>query len=151
MIKLCLAAFHDGLESFKNYLSGLIDCKEFQAAKLLEIMDSFREPLYAHLISEPKSLLALSRFSSPEKPIDLLKLAIDTGKKSVTLDFVMNTLPVFLLNMESVEFEDGMWQSFPPIAKPVKWVMTSVVPLWQRQQWRFTSCSSDGRRKRLAV
>lgn len=114
-------------------------------------MDSFSQPLYTHLVSEPRSLLALSRFSTREKPIDIAKMALEAGKKSITLGFVLNTLPVYLLNMESVAFEEGMWQNFPPVSKPVKWVMTRAIPLWQWQQWRFASCGSDGRMKHLVA
>ena len=114
-------------------------------------MDSFSQALYTHLVSEPRALLALSRFATPENSFDIAKMALEAGKSSVTFGFVMNTLPVYLLNMESVEFEDGMWETFPPVSKPVKWVMTRIIPLWQRQQWRFASCSSDGRRKHLVM
>jgi hypothetical protein len=121
------------------------------ATKLLEIMDSFSTPMHAHLTSEPQSLLALSRFSTPEKPIDLAAIALAQGKKSVTFDFTLNVMPCFLLNMENVEFEEGRWQSFPPVPAPVKWIMVSVIPLPRRRWWRFTSCGTDGKRKRLAV
>jgi hypothetical protein len=122
---------------------------EFQPVRFLEIMDSFSEPLYSHLKSEPQALLALSRFSTPENQFDLTKIAVETGKKSVTLDFALNVLPIFLLNMESVEFEGGMWQNHPDIPGPVRWIMKNVLPLWQRRLWRFMSCTSDGKRKHL--
>ena len=115
-------------------------------------MDSFSESLYSHLQSEPQSLLSLSRFNTPERPIDLVEMALKAGKKSVTASFVFNILPVFLLNMETVEFEGGRWFNvFPPVNKVVKYVLTKVVPLWQRRRWRFASCSADGKIKRLAV
>lgn len=115
-------------------------------------MDSFSEPLYQHLASEPRSLLALSRFSTPEKPIDLVKLALEAGKKSVTVDFDFNVLPVFLLNMETVEFEGGMWHNiFPPVSKVAKRVLAKAVPLWQRRRWRFASCNADGKVESLDV
>lgn len=93
-------------------------------------MDSFSEPLYSHLKAEPQALLALSRFTSPERQFDLTKIALETGKKSVTLDFALNVLPIFMLNHESVEFEGGMWQNHPNIPGPVRWVMKNVLPLW---------------------
>lgn len=147
------AAFHSGLETFKTYLSNVTNHElVFQPAKLLEIMDSFSEPLYTHLASEPQSLLALSRFSTPEKPLDLVKMALEAGKKSVTTDFVLNILPVFLLNMEHTEFEGGMWENvFPPVSTPVKFILMRLVPLWQRQRWRFASCDGSGKMKYLAV
>lgn len=115
-------------------------------------MKSFSEPLYSHLQSEPEALLSISKYSTPENPIDLAQMALEAGKKGTTAGFVFNTLPVFLLNMETVEFEDGMWHNvFPPVSGAAKWIMTKGIPLWRRRQWRFVSCTPDGRRKRLAV
>ena len=115
-------------------------------------MDSFSEPLYDHLKAEPQSILALARFNTPQRPIDILKMALEAGKKSVTLSFVFNILPVFLLNMETVEFEGGMWHNvFPPFNPAVKWILTKVATLWQRRRWRFASCTPDGKFKQLAV
>ncbi|MCJ1295865.1 hypothetical protein MMC34_007429 [Xylographa carneopallida] len=144
------AAFHDGLERFKSYL--LEKGADFSYNELIAIMDSFSEPLYTHLKAEPPQILALSRFSTPERPIDIVAMALEAGKKSVTLKFVFNVLPVFLLNMETVDFEGGMWHNvFPPFNAAVKWVLTKAAPLWKRRQWRFASCTADGKVKQLAV
>jgi hemerythrin-like domain-containing protein len=134
------AAFCGGLDDFKTYLTGLkfMD-EEFDSKRLIEIMDSFLEPLYTHLAAEPDALVALSRFSSLERDFDLAKIAREAGKKSVTLDFALNVLPIFLLNMESDEFKGGMWKDFPNVPAPVRFVMKSDFPLWQRKQLRFLS------------
>lgn len=152
-IQRCItAAFHAGLKSFKDYL---VDLKmreaHFDPKRLLEIMDSFSEPLYSHLKAEPQALLALSRFSSPERQFNLEQIARVTGKKSVTLDFALNVMPIFLQNMESVEYEGGTWKEFPNVPGPVRWIMNNVLPLWQRKWWRFMSCNSDGSRKHLVA
>jgi hypothetical protein len=140
------------LKSFRDYLIGLSNPQaDFNPPRLLEIMDSFSEPLYSHLKAEPQALLALSRFSSPERQFDLTKIALEAGKKSVTFEFALNVLPIFLLNHESVEFEGGMWQNHPAVPSFVRWVMKNVLPLWQRQWWRFMSCTSDGRRKHMVA
>jgi len=147
---LSTAAFHDGLERFKSYLleKGL----HFSPMELIAIMDSFSEPLYTHLKAETPAILALSRFNTPQRPIDIVAMALEAGKKSVTVSFVFNVLPVFLLNMETVDFEGGMWHNvFPPFNKMVKWILTKGAPLWQRRRWRFASCSPDGKVKHLAV
>lgn len=147
------AAFHDGLESFKNYLSSLRGQEStFQSAHLLKIMDAFSDPFYKHLASEPDAILALARFSTPEKPIEIAKIALEIGKKQMTLSFAFNVMPVFLLNMETVEFEGGMWHDvFPPVPKPLKYVLYSLIPMWRGKQWRFVSCDASGARKQLAV
>ncbi|KAJ8101291.1 hypothetical protein POJ06DRAFT_251085 [Lipomyces tetrasporus] len=145
------ATFHSGLENFKGYLTSLNSQSDFHPTRLLEIMDSFSEALYTHLADEPQALIALSRFSTPERQFDLTEIARETGKKTVTLDFAMNVLPIFLNNMESVEFEEGMWSHFPDVPMPVRWIMKNVLPLWHWRQWRFMSCTNDGRRKQLVA
>jgi hypothetical protein len=62
-----VAAFHSRLNHFKTYLSSLKSESDFQPTNPLKIMVSFPEPLYAHLTTEPRALMALARFSTPEK------------------------------------------------------------------------------------
>ena len=85
-------------------------------------MDSFSEPLYTHLAAEPEAFLALSRFASPKRQFDLVEIGRETGKKAINLDFALNTLPIFLLNMESVEFEGGMWKNHPAVPAPARFM-----------------------------
>ncbi|RDW60761.1 hypothetical protein BP6252_12144 [Coleophoma cylindrospora] len=146
------AAFHAGLESFKVYLESLQAVeKEFKPRRLLEIMDDFAGPLYAHLESEPKVLLSLSRFVTATNHFDLAAIGRETGKKSVSLDFVVNVMPCFLLNMEGQEFEGGMWRGFPELPGVARWILKVLVPLWHPRRWRFVACDSDGRKKRLVA
>jgi len=152
MCTIFTAAFHAGLKTFKDYFSGLKSREsDFKSTRLLEIMDSFSEPLYTHLVAEPQALLALSRFASPDRKFDIVKIEQEQGKKAVTLDFALNVLPIFLNNMESAEFEDGMWQNHPAVPSWVRWIMKVLIPMWHWRQWRFMSCNSDGSRKRLAA
>jgi hypothetical protein len=146
------AAFHGGMDAFKSYLVGLKGKEDqFSSTRLLEIMDSFSEPLYTHLSEELDAIVNLSRFSTPEKPIDIVAIALKVGKQTVTLDFALNCLPCFMLNMETVEFEDGMWGGFPPINAPVRFILMRVLPLWHRSVWRFASCGGNRARKQLAA
>ncbi len=133
------------MSSLKNPAS------DFKPKRLLEIMDSFSEPLYTHLAAEPLALLALTRFASPENQFDLVKIEQEQGKKAVTLDFALNTLPIFMNNMELVEFEGGMWREHPAVPPAIRWIMKKVIPLWNWRIWRFMSCDSDGRRRRLVA
>ncbi|AEO69665.1 uncharacterized protein THITE_122265 [Thermothielavioides terrestris NRRL 8126] len=143
-------AFQGGLERFRNYLQD--EGAGFSGARLVSIMDEFKEPLYSHLKSEPPAIVALARYSTKDKPIDILGIADAAGKKQVTLKFMLNTLPVFFLNMETVEFEGGMWHGvFPPLKGLARTVMNQAIPMLHSGRWRFASCSADGRAKRLAV
>lgn len=47
---------------------------EFDVSRLLFLMDKIAHPLHIHLASVPQSILALSRFSTSERPIYPLKL-----------------------------------------------------------------------------
>jgi len=142
--------FHGGMEKFKSYL--LNKSHNFNSDELIAIMDSFKEPLWNHLKAEPPAIVALAKYSTPDKPIPVLEIADAAGKKQVSLSFMFNILPVFFLNMETVEFEGGMWHEvFPPLKGLGRTVMNKVVPRWHSGQWRFCSCDADGKVKPLAV
>ncbi|OKL58850.1 hypothetical protein UA08_05841 [Talaromyces atroroseus] len=144
------AAFHDGMERFKNYL--LKEGVNFQGTEIVAIMDSFKDPFYSHLKSEPRAILELSKYNTPETPINITEIAGAAGKKTMTFSFVLNVLPVFLLNMDTLDFEDGMWHEvFPPVKGMVKWIMTKAIPMRHSGRWRFASCSPEGRAKQLEV
>ncbi|PSR97190.1 hypothetical protein BD289DRAFT_459052 [Coniella lustricola] len=143
-------AFSTGLVRFKNYL--LDTGADFDVEELIQILMSFKDPLYEHLKSEPGEIVALARYNTPETPIDILKIADAAGKKVVTIPMLFNCLPVFFLNQESHEFEDGMWLGvWPPLGTVGKAVMNRAIPMWQSSRWRFASCDADGKRKELAV
>jgi len=127
---LCSETFHAGLKALKDYLTSIKNpSSDFTPKRLLEIMDSFSQPLYTHLASEPQAILALSSFESPERQFDLVKIEQEEGKKAITLDFAFNVLPIFMNNMESVEFEGGMWQNHPNVPAPVRWIMKNLIPM----------------------
>src|SRR4051794_17123815 len=86
LLNYLAAAFSEGLDKFRDYLTELTFMEEeLDHKRLLDIMDSFSKPLHAHLAAEPEALLALSRFSTPENPFDIALIARETGKKAVTL------------------------------------------------------------------
>ncbi|KAI0101855.1 hypothetical protein GGR51DRAFT_574469 [Nemania sp. FL0031] len=144
------ATFHGGMERMKAYLQH--EGANFKADELIAILDSFKDALHSHLKSEPPSIVALRQYSTAERPIDILSIADAAGKKQVNLSFVFNILPVFLLNMDTADFEGGMWHDvFPPFKGAVKWVLTKAVPSWHSGRWRFVSCSAEGKVKQLAV
>ncbi|KAJ8114178.1 hypothetical protein ONZ43_g4965 [Nemania bipapillata] len=143
-------AFHGGMERMKAYLQH--EGANFKADELIAILDSFKDALHSHLKAEPPSIVALRQYSTAQRPIDILGIADAAGKKQVNLSFVFNVLPVFLLNMETAEFEGGMWHDvFPPFKGVAKWILTKAVPAWHSGRWRFVSCSAEGKVKQLAV
>lgn len=93
----------------------------FSTTELLTIMDSFKNSLYSHLKAEPDSIVGLGQYKAPQNPIDILVIADAAGKKQVSLRFVFNILPVFLLSMDTADFEEGMWHDVsPPFKGAVK-------------------------------
>lgn len=143
-------AFYSGMGRMKAYLQS--KGQNFSSRELLAIMDSFKDALHSHLKSEPPALVALSKYSTAERPIDILGIAETAGKKQVNLAFLFNTLPVFFLNMETATFEGGMWHEvFPPFKGLARTIMLRLVPMWQSARWRFVSCTHEGQVKSLAV
>lgn len=107
------------MDRFKAYLHKEGD--NFSATELISIMDSFKDALHCHLKSEPPTIVALSKYSTPENPIDILGIADAAGKKQLSLRFVFDILPVFFLNMDTLDFEGGMWHEvFPPLEGLIK-------------------------------
>jgi len=148
-------AIHEGVESLRSYLRSLSSPAALVPSKLLSILDSFSAPLHSHLASEPQTLAGLSRFAPAFEAANttLVEVSLAEGKKAMaSLDFVLNVLPCFMLNMEFEEFEDGYWTGkWPDIKGAGRWALFNVVPMWQSKRWRFASCNAKGRRKRLAV
>jgi hypothetical protein len=146
---------HNGVESIRAYLNSLPSPTSLSPTTLLSILDSFSSPLHSHLTSESLSLAALSRFAPAFEAANttLVEVSLTEGKKAMaSLDFVLNVLPCFMLNMEFEEFEDGYWTGkWPDIKGLGRWAIFNVVPLWHSRRWRFTSCDAQGRRKRVAV
>ncbi|KAI0812198.1 hypothetical protein GGR55DRAFT_688199 [Xylaria sp. FL0064] len=143
------ALFHDGLGRFNKYLRK--EGAAFSASHLIEIMDSFKDPLHSHLQSEPPMIVALAQHSTSQHPIDIARIAESAATKQITVSVLFNILPVFYLNMNPAEFEDGMWQGvFPSWKGPAKMIMSQGIPIWRSNWWRFASCSPEGKMKRLA-
>ncbi|KAI1120197.1 hypothetical protein F5Y10DRAFT_283487 [Nemania abortiva] len=144
------ALFHDGLARFKEYLQN--KGATYDASELIGIMDSFKDPLHKHLSAEPAMIVALAEHSTAEHPIDIETISEKAATKEITISVLFNLMPVFFLNMNPAEFEEGMWDGvFPSFKGPAKVIMTRGVPMWRSRWWRFTSCSPEGRFKRLAV
>ncbi|KAI1350302.1 kinase-like protein [Xylaria sp. FL0043] len=105
------ALFHDGLGRFNEYLRK--EGAAFSASHLIEIMDSFKDPLHSHLQSEPPMIVALAQHSTPQHPIDIARIAESAATKPITVSVLFNMLPVFYLNMNPAEFEDASSDSAP--------------------------------------
>ncbi|OTA85289.1 hypothetical protein M434DRAFT_377155 [Hypoxylon sp. CO27-5] len=121
----------------------LMDTAVHEHAAFHEGMERFKDPLYSHLKAEPPSIVALAKYSTPERPIDILAIADTAAKNSITLSMVFNVLPVFYLNMD-FDFEGGMWEGvFPSFKGTGRWLLTKAIPTWHSRRWSFASYSPD--------
>lgn len=71
-------AFYSGMEELKKYL--LERGADFSSREVVRIMESFQEPLYSHLKAEPGEIVALAKYSTPDKPVDILDIADAAGE-----------------------------------------------------------------------
>lgn len=89
----------------------------------------------------------------PNLGLDLAKISAESSPAHQSMDFMFNVLPVFLLNMETKDFEGGMWHGvFPPAKGAGRWVLYTFIPFGKGNQvWRFCSCGKDGGARRLCA
>lgn len=131
------AAFHDGLENLKTYIDTcLATPSKYSGVELIKVLGSFGAALHSHLLHKPANLLALSKFS-----FDMKALGDHTTQYGLQRYSTTDVLPVLWYNLDT-KFEDGKWDSFPPLPAPVKWYMVNVLGWWRGNWWRFASCSA---------
>ena len=143
---LSLESFEVGLTEYKTYLLSLSgNERNFSAVTLLKLIDSFAPALMSHLREEIPSLLSLSRFGTK---IPLLKLSEVEMRKASNQIPKTEGLPFFLMNLDRT-FENGKWESWPPIPAPVRWTLIRILAWKHADWWRFASCDYDGYPKKL--
>jgi len=140
-----LDEFESGIEAYKTYLLSLKGAEStFSAPRLLSIVDSFSASLIKHLSDEIPTLEALSRFGSS---VPFLTLFEEMRKASVHLPKT-EQLPFFFFNVDRT-FEEGLWEHWPPIPGPVRWVLARVMAWKHAGWWRFASCDYNGMPQKL--
>jgi hypothetical protein len=141
-----LDEFESGIEAYKTYLLSLKGAEStFSAAKLLSIIDGFSASLTKHLSDEIPTLEALSRFGSSVPFLTLSE--VEMRKASGSLPKT-EYLPFFFFNMDRT-FEGGLWEYWPPIPGPVRWILARVMARKHAGWWRFASCDYDGMPQKL--
>ena len=151
MVYSIIPPWYGGVQdTLKTYL--LEKGPNFSSAELIRTMDSFRDRLDAHFRAEISTIIGFAEHSTSERPINILSIADAAVRNEITSSFVLNVIPILYLNINTAEFEDGMWDSiFPSFKGTGKAFLTKVVPRSHARRWRFASCSPDGRLRRLAV
>jgi len=56
----------------------------------------------------------------------------------------------FFRNLD-VEFEDGLWRTWPEMPGLVWWALQRTFVAWNRRWWRFAGCDEKGRLRELFV
>lgn len=144
-----------GLGEFNNYLSTLPTPQAFDATKLLAIMDSFHAPFETHFHNEISTILSLRDHpNAPAGDSPASAAASDMlrtwGKKTVSKAGTTDVVPFFLLNTDlSDNFEEGLWNNWPPMPKPIKWGLINVGGWYYGGYWKFASCDSQGMPREL--
>lgn len=111
-------------------------------------MDSFREPLEAHMHNEVAQIARMAKHpnaparGSPKAEIAAAQLKA-WGKNTVSKAGYRDVVPFFLLNHDH-SFEDGLWRKWPKMPTPIRWAMVNVVGMWHGPAWKFSSCDAMG-------
>lgn len=94
----------------------------FSGSHLVSLMDRLLLPLSGYLLGEIETLRSLSSFGDE---LDVMKLVSEDGDKAMGKLSLVKELPLLFLNNDAT-FEDGMHQDYPPVTKPLRWVLLHV-------------------------
>lgn len=116
---------------------------KFSGTHLNELIDQFAPGLMMHLTDEISLILSLSRYGDKVKILP----AMNAMRTAVPLSRTEGTI-FFLRNLDR-GFEDGLWQHWPPIPPPIKWIVMQTFGRWNGRWWKFASCDENGKLKEL--
>jgi hypothetical protein len=148
-------AFLPGLVAFHDYLTSLPSPAAFSGARLREIMATFQDSFSAHFHSEISHIASLGshpRAPAPGSPEEAeAGLVFQAwGKATVMKAGTADVVPFFLMILDgSPDIAEGMWASWPPMPKPVRWGLVNVAGAWHGGWWKFASCDGMGGRRQL--
>lgn len=135
-----------GLAKFNAYLTELPSPSDFSPDTLLSIMKEFEEPFNHHFHSEIRTIASLAA-STDDVPA-AAPIFKAWGKATVTKAGYLDVLPFLFLNFDRT-FEEGYWKDWPPMPKPIKYLLVRGCAWWYQGWWRFASCDIDGYPKEL--
>ncbi|KAK3209445.1 hypothetical protein GRF29_69g1811578 [Pseudopithomyces chartarum] len=93
-------SFLAGLAQFESYLSTLGEPFDFDAVKLLAIMDGFQEPFCHHFHHEIETIASFAELPEAKKGEEAAAVFKAWGKKTVTKAGTTDVVPFFLLNLD---------------------------------------------------
>lgn len=145
LIQLLKGLFEEGLDKMTSYIAACpveVPNDEFTLS-LVEIMDSFSAPFYAHFGPEGE-VAHLASFATlyPDQP-ELRTVFATWGKQSLMKTGVTDGVAFMFYNLDR-SWEGGRWETWPRIPAPIKWGLINIGGLWNAGWWRFGSCTKEG-------
>ncbi|KAI5463164.1 hypothetical protein BGZ63DRAFT_380669 [Mariannaea sp. PMI_226] len=144
-------AFHDGFEKYMEYTDSVRKEKEeYDAEKLIAIIDSFASVLQVHLTNEIDTLMALKQY---EDKCDwgswFNKLVGEIiGDAMKNAEYRNDVFPLAVI-FHDKSFEGGVWSAFPPFPWIVGLVMRWLFMNTRKDWWRFAGCDFNSQPKDL--
>jgi hypothetical protein len=136
--------FYDGVEAYDAYLASLEGKEnEFSGARLVEIVDSFKDALHTHLTNEIITILSWESLNAMETIQECWDAAVEGGKTDMELKSVVSLVPFGLVNND-ITFEGGIHGNFPPAPKALKLLVSYGFTAWNWSWWKFAACGKDG-------
>ncbi|KUJ16904.1 uncharacterized protein LY89DRAFT_585163, partial [Mollisia scopiformis] len=137
-------AFHGGLDEFEKYISN-VKVEDWDAGKLLKIVDGFGEALSLHLGEEIQSLLALEEYGGEK----LEKAWADLEKKiQAEMTDKTKVIPMGFGGIDRT-FEGGKHKHWPPFPWFVPYLVKFFFMGKHKGSWRFSPCTIFGEPKEL--
>ncbi|KAJ7761942.1 hypothetical protein DFH07DRAFT_814594 [Mycena maculata] len=132
-------AFMDGLTDLETYLKAVqADTETYSGATVIAKLDSFTDVLVEHLRDEIPTLDANKMRAAFTKK-DLQDLEAALGKRILAEVSLTTTLPMGLICHDK-----STAPYFPPLPKPILWVVQYGLFYLHRDAWAFAPCTVNG-------
>ncbi|KAF7312518.1 Hemerythrin domain-containing protein [Mycena indigotica] len=133
------AAFMSGLEDLETYLNAVQDGTEkYSGATIIEKLNSFTDILVEHLRDEIPTLES-SKMRAAFTEKDLHDLEANIGKRIMAEVSLITTLPLGLICHDKSTAD-----YFPPLPKPLMWVVKYGLYKLHSDAWAFGPCDVNG-------
>ncbi|EQB51459.1 hypothetical protein GCG54_00014953 [Colletotrichum gloeosporioides] len=138
-------SFHNGLESFAQYIKALIAREvAYDGDKVVSLIDRFGKDMCLHLEEEIPTILSLEKFGT-EKMAPVEKIFAQEAQEVMQEMGFLDGLPWALTTMDSA-FEGGLWADVPPdpVGKLILKIVRYVTWWLHRDWWKFGACDGNG-------
>ncbi|KAK4120480.1 hypothetical protein N657DRAFT_692966 [Parathielavia appendiculata] len=117
-------AFHDGIGRFKAYAQSVIaGGQKYEGSKVVAMINEFGPALIQHLTDEIPTVLGLRQYGK-DRLAGLPKVFDQEGEQAMK-ELGLAGMVFCFANLD-MQYENAMWQSWPPAPPPVKVLCRSV-------------------------